>query len=70
MGAAPERGLAGALLDLHVALAPCVIGYGEIGVRLAASRLAPARFDGLARTFGQAARLKAAFWDMGLTPAG
>jgi thiaminase (transcriptional activator TenA) len=30
-----ERGLAGDLLDLHVALAPCVIGYGEIGRRLA-----------------------------------
>ena len=31
-----ERGLAGDLLDLRVALAPCVIGYGEIGARLAA----------------------------------
>ncbi len=31
-----ERGLAGDVLDLHVALAPCVIGYGEIGARLAA----------------------------------
>lgn len=30
-----ERGMAGDLLDLHVALAPCVIGYGEIGTRLA-----------------------------------
>lgn len=30
-----ERGLAGDLLDLLVALAPCVIGYGEIGARLA-----------------------------------
>jgi thiaminase/transcriptional activator TenA len=29
-----ERGLAGDLLDLWVALAPCVIGYGEIGHRL------------------------------------
>jgi len=29
-----ERGLSGDLLDLHVALAPCVIGYGEIGQRL------------------------------------
>jgi thiaminase/transcriptional activator TenA len=26
-----ERGMAGDLLDLHVALAPCVIGYAEIG---------------------------------------
>ena len=31
-----ERGLAGDLLDLRVALAPCVVGYGEIGARLAA----------------------------------
>jgi len=30
-----ERGLSGDILDLHVALAPCVIGYGEIGKRLA-----------------------------------
>lgn len=29
-----EKGLSGDLLDLHVALAPCVIGYGEIGERL------------------------------------
>lgn len=31
-----EKGLQGDLLDLYVALAPCVIGYGEIGARLAA----------------------------------
>ena len=31
-----ERGLAGDLLDLLVALAPCIVGYGEIGARLAA----------------------------------
>ncbi|MCL6609101.1 MAG: thiaminase II [Geminicoccaceae bacterium] len=30
-----ERGLSGDLLDLLVALAPCVLGYGEIGARLA-----------------------------------
>ena len=29
-----ERGLAGDLLDLQVALAPCVVGYAEIGLRL------------------------------------
>lgn len=29
-----ERGLAGDLLDLHAALAPCVIGYAEIGLAL------------------------------------
>lgn len=32
-----DRGLAGDLLDLHVALAPCIIGYGEIGAMLAAA---------------------------------
>ncbi|MCX7321270.1 MAG: TenA family protein [Hyphomicrobiales bacterium] len=31
-----DCGAAGDLLDLHVALAPCVIGYAEIGRRLAA----------------------------------
>lgn len=31
-----ERGAAGDLLDLHVALAPCMCGYAEIGRRLAA----------------------------------
>jgi len=30
-----ECGLAGDLLDLHVALAPCILGYGEIGAALA-----------------------------------
>jgi thiaminase (transcriptional activator TenA) len=32
-----ERGLAGDLLDLYVALAPCVVGYAEIGRRLKAA---------------------------------
>ena len=32
-----ETGLAGDLLDLHVALSPCVIGYGEIGAHLSQS---------------------------------
>ena len=31
-----ERGLSGDILDLHVALAPCVVGYAEIGTALAA----------------------------------
>jgi len=31
-----EKGGQGDLLDLYVALAPCVIGYGEIGARLSA----------------------------------
>lgn len=30
-----DTGLRGDLLDLHVALAPCVVGYGEIATRLA-----------------------------------
>lgn len=30
-----ERGLAGDVLDLYVALCPCVVGYAEIGNRLA-----------------------------------
>ena len=39
-----EKGGSGDLLDLHVALAPCVVGYGEIGARLKAD---PAtRMDG------------------------
>ncbi|MCF8468748.1 MAG: thiaminase II [Sneathiella sp.] len=33
-----ERGMAGDLLDLMVALSPCAIGYGEIGAALARSR--------------------------------
>lgn len=32
-----ERGLAGDLLDLYVALAPCVVGYAEIGRALGAA---------------------------------
>ncbi|MDH3234598.1 MAG: TenA family protein, partial [Alphaproteobacteria bacterium] len=31
-----ETGMAGDLLDLHVALAPCIVGYAEIGAALAA----------------------------------
>jgi len=32
-----DRGMAGDVFDLLIALSPCVIGYGEIGVRLKAS---------------------------------
>jgi thiaminase/transcriptional activator TenA len=32
-----ERGMAGDVLDLYAALAPCVVGYGEIGARLKAA---------------------------------
>lgn len=38
-----DCGMAGDLLDLHVALSPCVIGYAEIGAKLAADGI-----DGLA----------------------
>lgn len=31
-----DRGMAGDLMDLQAALAPCVVGYGVIGARLAA----------------------------------
>ena len=33
-----EKGLQGDLLDLHVALAPCLLGYAEIGRTLARRR--------------------------------
>ena len=103
-----ERGQAGDLLDLQVALAPCVIGYGEIGQRLAADpaivrdgnpyaawidmyagdeyqevacaaviqldRLSDrlggeARYASLLKTFRDATRLEAGFWQMGLDAA-
>jgi thiaminase/transcriptional activator TenA len=37
-----DAGLKGDLLELLVALAPCVFGYGEIGLRLAAENAGPA----------------------------
>jgi thiaminase/transcriptional activator TenA len=100
-----DCGQAGDLLDLHVALAPCVVGYAEIGTRLAttlgsdlathpyrdwigeyagepyqavardarrhldalaARAMTEARFSELAALFGQASRLEADFWQMGL----
>lgn len=36
-----ETGLRGDLLDLHIALAPCVVGYGEIGRALGAQPPVP-----------------------------
>ncbi|MYZ47201.1 thiaminase II [Propylenella binzhouense] len=101
-----EAGLRGDLLDLHVALAPCVVGYAEIARdlagsasgegnpyrvwideyagpayqdvaaaaradldRLAERALTEARFPDLLKLFGQACRLEADFWQMGLTGA-
>jgi thiaminase/transcriptional activator TenA len=100
-----EKGLQGDLLDLHVALAPCMLGYGEIGHalahnpntkiagnpyvpwiemyaskdyqdgaaeeratldRLMKERGGPGRMASLIKTFAEATRLEAAFWDMGL----
>jgi thiaminase/transcriptional activator TenA len=100
-----DCGAAGDLLDLHVALAPCVIGYAEIGRKLApagvealgdhpyrewigeyagdiyqdvaikarrhlddlaARAMTERRFSELAVLFGQASRLEADFWQMGL----
>ncbi len=99
-----EAGMAGDVLDLHVALAPCIVGYAEIGSMLASAgridgnpyrawiemyasdeyqsaarrqikhldglmrrRGGQGRFNSLAGIFGEATRLEAAFWDMGLS---
>lgn len=103
-----ERGLAGDVLDLEVALAPCTVGYAEVANailadparmtannpyqpwidmyagaeyqavaasavarldRVGAARGAEARFPVLAKTFAEASRLEAAFWQMGLDAA-
>jgi len=99
-----DVGMQGDLLDLHVALAPCLIGYADIAAWLvaqpstvrignpydawiamyespefqAAARqerqwldqqlalASPTRYEQLAQIFGQAARLEADFWQMGL----
>jgi thiaminase/transcriptional activator TenA len=50
-----ERGLAGDLLDLLVALAPCVLGYAEIGLWLKAdpqTRLEANPYRGWIETYG------------------
>jgi len=36
-----ERGVAGDLLDLHVALSPCILGYAEIGMAATPSAATP-----------------------------
>lgn len=49
-----ERGLAGDLADLLVALAPCVVGYAEVGARLGRSAAATAHtnpYAGWVRTY-------------------
>jgi thiaminase/transcriptional activator TenA len=100
-----ECGMSGGLLDLHVALAPCMLGYEEIATWLldqpwlarddnpympwiemysgaeyreaaaeerayldalvARDAPSPTQRAGLARTFGEATRLEARFWQMG-----
>lgn len=103
-----ERGHAGDVLDLYVALLPCMWGYAEIGTRLAESpatnrdgnpylpwiemyssedyvsnakrglerldrlfseRAGEGRLPSLNKTFSQASRLEAGFWQMGLDAA-
>lgn len=103
-----ERGLAGDVLDLEVALAPCTVGYAEIAReiladparmtannpyqpwidmyagaeyqavaqsavarldRIGAARGAVSRMPSLSKTFAEASRLEAAFWQMGLDAA-
>lgn len=99
-----DAGMSGDLLDLHVALAPCIVGYGEIAKwilrqpftrhdgnpysewiamyggdeyqALVASELEwlnrrltgvdAQRMDQLSMVFGDATRLEADFWQMGL----
>lgn len=99
-----ETGLHGDLLDLHVALAPCIIGYGDIALWLQVqpflktegnpytawiamygspeyqtlveseirwldhqlAGLDDITVDRLSKIFGEATRLEADFWQMGL----
>lgn len=100
-----EAGNRGDILDLHVALAPCIVGYAEIANWLVDQRftvrmgnpygpwldmytsrefqqaaqaevdwindqmqdISERRFNELARTFSEATRLEANFWEMGLS---
>lgn len=48
-----EAGQAGDLADLLAALAPCVLGYGEIGARLAAEATSDAYGDWIATYAGE-----------------
>lgn len=48
-----EAGFSGDFLDLMAALAPCVLGYGEIGARLAGQGPAPAYADWIATYAGE-----------------
>ena len=48
-----EAGYSGDLLDLLAALVPCVMGYGEIGARLAAEKTSTAYTDWIATYAGK-----------------
>ncbi|MEM8776276.1 MAG: TenA family protein [Pseudomonadota bacterium] len=48
-----EAGYSGDLLDLLVALAPCVMGYGEIGARLGAEKSSEAYADWIGTYAGE-----------------
>jgi len=49
-----DAGLSGDVLDLLVALAPCVFGYGEIGARLAKTRASDTPYAGWIETYAGA----------------
>ncbi|KAI9484966.1 Phosphomethylpyrimidine kinase-domain-containing protein [Zychaea mexicana] len=77
-----DKGATGDQLDLQVAMAPCLLGYGDIGVNLyndpntkreLLEELAihnvstsPSRFKEVCEIFEQGTRLEIAFWQMGL----
>lgn len=49
-----EAGYSGDFLDLMAALAPCVLGYGEIGARLSHEAAPGTPYDGWIATYGGA----------------
>ncbi|WP_422048292.1 thiaminase II [Shimia sp.] len=51
-----EAGYSGDLLDLLAALAPCVMGYGEIGARLAKEKTSEVYADWIATYSGEVAQ--------------
>ncbi|KAI9321645.1 Phosphomethylpyrimidine kinase-domain-containing protein [Dichotomocladium elegans] len=77
-----DKGATGDQLDLQVAMAPCLLGYGEIGINLVNDpntkrelleelaphnvSTSPTRFKETCQIFEQATRLEISFWDMGL----
>jgi len=50
-----ERGMAGDLLDLNVALAPCIVGYAEIGARFVGSVVDDHPYGAWIREYGGSA---------------